>query len=88
MLVKAITTSANGGSPQRSPNPLTATSTHCAPASRAESALAVAMPKSLWQCTCMGISNSETIRLTNPFIFVGVKHPTVSAKLNLSIPSF
>ena len=47
----AITTSSSEALPARSPMPLTAHSTCVAPARTAASELAVARPRSLWQCT-------------------------------------
>ena len=46
-----MTTSSSEALPARSPMPLTAHSTWVAPARTAASELAVARPRSLWQCT-------------------------------------
>ena len=48
---RAMTTSSSDALPARSPRPLIVTSTWRAPAWTAARVLAVASPRSLWQCT-------------------------------------
>ena len=55
----AMTTSSSEALPARSPMPFTAHSTCVAPARTAASELAVASPRSLWQCTLTCTSFSE-----------------------------
>ena len=87
----AITTSSIAVLPARSPSPLIVHSICRAPASTAASALAVAMPRSLWQWVAMVIASipgtrSSSIRMISA-LSRGAVYPTVSGMLIVVAPA-
>src|SRR5437762_689553 len=87
----AITISSNDALPARSPRPLTVHSTCRAPFITAESELATARPRSLWQCTDHTTRSELGIRSRNDLISApnchGIVYPTVSGMLTVLAPA-
>src|SRR5215831_4922168 len=87
----AMTISSSEALPARSPRPLTVHSTWRAPCITADSELATAMPKSLWQCTDhtalleLG-TRVRRVAMSDPNCH-GVVYPTVSGMLIVFAPA-
>ena len=85
--MRAITVSSRFALPALSPSPFTETCTCLPPASIDARLLGTASPKSLWQCTSMGISTCLKTSPTSSRIPVGIITPTVSGMLIMSAPA-
>src|ERR671918_83153 len=83
---RAITNSSNEAFPALSPSPLMVTCAQEAPEFIAAIEFATASPKSLWQCTLIGVFIFDLSSCTNDEIYSGVEYPTVSGISILSAP--
>src|SRR4029077_8806615 len=86
-----MATSSSAALPARSPMPLTHVSTWRAPARTLTSELAVARPRSLWQCTesttPRSVGTRSYIHAMSARHSSGVAYPTVSGRLIVVAPA-
>ncbi len=81
-----MTNSSSEAFPALSPRPLIVTCAQEAPEFIAAIEFATASPKSLWQCTLMGVFIFDFISCTSDVMYSGVEYPTVSGISILSAP--